>query len=50
MEGTPTLALAGPTSLPVTYGAPLYDGGDRITAFQVTHSYLEKTRIGVDTK
>lgn len=34
-EGTPSLALAGQTSLRVTYGAPQYDGGDRITAFQV---------------
>lgn len=34
-EGTPSLALTGPTSLRVTYGAPPYDGGDRITAFQV---------------
>lgn len=34
-EGTPSLALNGPTSLRVTYGAPQYDGGDRITAFQV---------------
>ena len=34
-DGTPSLALNGPTSLRVTYGAPLYDGGDRITVFQV---------------
>ena len=34
-EGTPSLALSGPTSLRVTFGAPLYDGGDRITVFKV---------------
>lgn len=34
--GTPSLALAGPTSLRVTYGAPEYDGGDRITSFQAS--------------
>lgn len=34
-DGTPSLALAGPTSLRVTYGAPQFDGGDRITAFKV---------------
>ncbi|CAN0418600.1 unnamed protein product, partial [Hapterophycus canaliculatus] len=34
-DGTPSLALSGPSSLRVTYGAPRYDGGDRITVFQV---------------
>ncbi|CAM9321423.1 unnamed protein product, partial [Phaeothamnion confervicola] len=33
--GTPVLALDGHDSLRVTLGAPLYDGGGRITAFQL---------------
>ena len=34
--GAPSLARAGPTSLRITYGAAAFDGGDRITAFQVS--------------
>lgn len=40
-EGSPSLALAGSTSLQVTYGAPVYDGGDRITTFQVMHTHMK---------
>jgi hypothetical protein len=33
--GFPTLAREGDSALRVAYGAPLYDGGDRLTTFEV---------------
>ena len=46
--GTPSLARVGPTSLRVTYGAALFDGGDRITAFQVYETSQEVDVAAVD--
>lgn len=42
--GTPSLARAGPRSLRITYGAAPFDGGDRITAFQVYTIILRRIK------